>query len=151
MTKDILSFDEISRIFGKMYKISSKSDEKLNMLVLNDFYYDPLIVPQDKLLTWSKAVDFESPLSLPCGEVVTGFRFIDFKDCTNAYYVNTKDEGRSFDALPDVDQRVMLGYMAKFADKQMQRLRRNRSAKAYSVYRNGSKAFVRKDKSVNKI
>ena len=124
MVSKAFSFDDESRIFGKMYDISVKTDEKIKAPVLNDFYYDPSVVPHDKLLSWSKAVDFNTPVALPSGEKVTGFRFIDFKDCTNQYYVNDKDEGRSFFSLPDADQAALLEYMDSFADKRKQQQRR---------------------------
>lgn len=112
------------RIFGEMYKISSLTSEKIQKPLLNDFVFSSSDVP-----VWSKAVDFDSPVSLPSGETVKGFRFIDFKDCTNAYVLNSKNEAYSFYVLSLSDQNSLLDYMDSFAKE---RKRVNRISKAKS-------------------
>lgn len=100
------TFDYESKVFGAMYDIASKTGEQVQQPLAADFAGP---------LTWSKAVDFPAPVRLPSGESLRGFRFIDFKDCTNQYVVNSKDEARSFYALPLEDRVFLLKHMESFA------------------------------------
>lgn len=140
MAATVLDFETASRILGKMWEVSSATDEVVQMPYAADFI--------GKAPTWSKAVDFDFPFELPSGESVKGFRCMDFKDCTNHYLLNSKNETVSFESLSSEDKLAALVYMDSFADRLKKQKRQQSNVKRYAGYVRAAKKSIKKNKSI---
>jgi hypothetical protein len=122
-------FVDESRILGKVRDVSAKTSERVQKPFADDFACAPEALP-----AWSCAVDFDAPVTLPSGEAVKGLRFMDFKDCTNHYVLNSRNEARPLFGLGDADLEALLGFMDGFADGRKAQMRRQAAAARYAGF-----------------
>lgn len=120
---DVGDFQKETNIYKMMWKLSKPTDQRITKPLADDFCAAPSDLPK-----WTRAHDFSEPIHLPCGEVITGFRFLNFADCTNTYVVNDKGESFSEGKLSRNDIAYLYNAMEAYA---MGKLRRKGASKTY--------------------
>ena len=125
---NLSDIDRQLEVFHALYPLAVRTDERVQEPLVHQFAVDPV-----KSFPWSRKYDFREPVVTPGkdGEPVrvTGLRYIDFKDCTNVYFVDGKGHAASIFDLDD-------GQRTDVAKHVKDILRKNKIRKTYDEFDN---------------
>ena len=113
--------NDVFDVLHRAYSLSKKSDEVIGGRFADDFAGET---------TWSRAL----ALDVPGHPDIQGLRYMDFKDCTNHYVLNGRNEARPLFGLGDADLEALLGFMDGFADGRKAQMRRQAAAARYAGF-----------------